>query len=232
MFCANCGQEIPDGTKFCPFCGANTGAAAPAQQPQPDYGYAPQQTPQYGGYQQGYGQQAAPQGYYQGYQAPAPEPKKSNKKLLIIILIIVGVLLIGFLVWFLFLRGGSGGGSSPEATIKNFERALNDLDFDGMVACMDSETRMEAARYGLGSQINAMASVMKSLGLSFDIEETAISYSSPTTCNVSLTLTYSMFGLSYTDTSTAKMIMEADGNWYFDGSDFDLLESLGDILSQ
>ncbi len=38
MFCSNCGKEIPEGTVFCSFCGANQGAA-PAQtsapQPQP-----------------------------------------------------------------------------------------------------------------------------------------------------------------------------------------------------
>ena len=38
MFCSNCGKEIPEGTVFCSFCGANQGSAptqAPAPQPQP-----------------------------------------------------------------------------------------------------------------------------------------------------------------------------------------------------
>ena len=30
MYCRNCGKEIDEGTKFCPHCGAGTGAA-PAQ---------------------------------------------------------------------------------------------------------------------------------------------------------------------------------------------------------
>ena len=35
MFCAKCGQQMPDGTKYCPRCGAPTGAGAPASRPAP-----------------------------------------------------------------------------------------------------------------------------------------------------------------------------------------------------
>lgn len=31
MFCSNCGNQIPDGTKFCPNCGAATGENATSQ---------------------------------------------------------------------------------------------------------------------------------------------------------------------------------------------------------
>ncbi|MBR5094802.1 MAG: zinc-ribbon domain-containing protein [Oscillospiraceae bacterium] len=38
-FCSNCGSELPEGTKFCPACGAPTGGApqrsAPVAQPEP-----------------------------------------------------------------------------------------------------------------------------------------------------------------------------------------------------
>lgn len=40
MFCIKCGQDIPDGTSFCPKCGAAQSEAAPA---------APQQSYSYGG---------------------------------------------------------------------------------------------------------------------------------------------------------------------------------------
>jgi hypothetical protein len=35
MFCAKCGQQMPDGTKYCPRCGAPTGAGTPASRPAP-----------------------------------------------------------------------------------------------------------------------------------------------------------------------------------------------------
>ena len=33
MYCNHCGQQIADGTKFCPECGASQNGAAPQQQP-------------------------------------------------------------------------------------------------------------------------------------------------------------------------------------------------------
>ncbi len=60
MFCTKCGAQIPDGTTFCPQCGAKLNAApAPARQPAPAPAQAPAQAPQ-----------PAPQ------PAPAPKPKK------------------------------------------------------------------------------------------------------------------------------------------------------------
>lgn len=227
MFCPNCGREIPDGTKFCPYCGgACSAGAAAAPQPQPqDYGYVGQQgqTPDYGYYNQ----QGAAQGY-QGYQAPAP--KKSNKKLLLIIIIAAAVVLIGFLVWFFFLRGGSGGGSSPEKTLENFEDALNDLDVEAMLACMDSKTRAEVAKYGIGMDVSAMSGVMKAMGISFDLETVGVNYTSPTVCEATVAMTYSIFGVSKSDTGKATLVLEADGNWYIDGDNFDVLDDLDDIL--
>ena len=62
MFCKNCGQEIPEGVKFCGNCGTPVAVQAPEPQP------APAQQPQYQAPQQQY--QAAPQ---QQYQAPQPQ---------------------------------------------------------------------------------------------------------------------------------------------------------------
>lgn len=80
MFCTSCGKSIPDGSKFCPECGAAIAVnAVPPQAPQADF-HAPvvSQAPQADF-------QAAPQGYQmppQGYQTPvypqsgyAPAPK-------------------------------------------------------------------------------------------------------------------------------------------------------------
>lgn len=68
MFCTSCGKSIPDGSKFCPECGAAIAVnAVPTQAPQavPQM-EAPQAAPQ--------NYQMPPQGYQmppQGYQAPA-----------------------------------------------------------------------------------------------------------------------------------------------------------------
>ncbi len=73
MFCSKCGNNIPDGSKFCPVCGANF--AAQQQQAQPGQQQYQQQTQQqYQQYQQQYqapNYQQAPQ--YQA--APEVDPK-------------------------------------------------------------------------------------------------------------------------------------------------------------
>ena len=33
MFCRKCGSNLPDGTNFCPNCGAQTNEPTPVQQP-------------------------------------------------------------------------------------------------------------------------------------------------------------------------------------------------------
>lgn len=86
MFCQNCGKTIPDGSKFCPYCGALTPVehqpAAPSQpvreqpfnqqpsyQPQPNPQPTYQQTPAY--------QQPGPQNTYpQPNQPPYSQPNQ------------------------------------------------------------------------------------------------------------------------------------------------------------
>ncbi len=70
MFCTNCGNQIADGSTFCPNCG--TSLSAPAQQPQqPDYQQPAYQQPAY--QQPVYQQPAYQQPAYQQpvYQQPA-----------------------------------------------------------------------------------------------------------------------------------------------------------------
>lgn len=70
MYCNNCGAQIPDGSPFCPSCGAQqTQQQAQQGYQQPQQGY--QQPYQQQGYQQPYQQQAYQQPYQQqGYQQP------------------------------------------------------------------------------------------------------------------------------------------------------------------
>ncbi len=99
MFCKNCGQEIAEGTAFCPNCNAPVDAAATApvdapvqpQQPpvnaqpvnnaQPPYGVAPQQP---------YAQPP-----YAPYSAPAPsqEPASLGLRFVCWFIPIVGIIL-------------------------------------------------------------------------------------------------------------------------------------------
>ena len=71
MFCNNCGAQIPDGSPFCPSCGAQQAQQAQQQayQQQPQGYQQPyqQQGYQQQAYQQPYQQQAYQQ---QGYQQP------------------------------------------------------------------------------------------------------------------------------------------------------------------
>lgn len=72
-FCINCGNQIQDGQKFCPVCGAPQTAAPAPEQAAPQPAPAPQQQTYTAPQQQAY-TAPAPQ------QAPAPKPPKPAKQ--------------------------------------------------------------------------------------------------------------------------------------------------------
>jgi len=79
MFCSNCGNQIPDNTPFCNYCGAQQQTVQSAQyNPQPTPQPVPQPTPQY------------------NPQPPVQKKKKSNGALIVIIVVLV--LVIAFLI--------------------------------------------------------------------------------------------------------------------------------------
>jgi len=88
MFCERCGAQIPDGSAFCPNCGASVAPAAGAQTPRTT-GYV-----NMGGAMPG---NAAPGYGYQGgaYGAAAPA-KKSKSKLPIILGLVAAVAVLAF----------------------------------------------------------------------------------------------------------------------------------------
>ena len=65
-FCGKCGQQVNDGVKFCPACGAPMAAVAPTQETPPQPAAAPQQQ-----YQQ-------PQPVQQPPQAQQPQPAEQH----------------------------------------------------------------------------------------------------------------------------------------------------------
>ena len=133
MLCRNCYKEIPDGTKFCPECGApadvNMNApdtAQPAQfaqgvsQAQPMQGQFQQQQYQQGQFQQG---QYPPQGQmppYQGAynQAPPQKPGQSGmSKAAMILGILTCTAIIGFVVGLIDLIKNKNDGNKHGGSI-------------------------------------------------------------------------------------------------------------------
>ena len=104
MFCPKCGQELPDGSKFCPWCGAASTSVANGSQPKAA-DPAPVQTPA----------PAAPSAPAPDYAAAPGAPKRSKKPLILGGIAVVAVAVIATVV--VFATGLLGGGGS--ATFPN-----------------------------------------------------------------------------------------------------------------
>ncbi len=98
MFCTKCGNQVPDGMKFCQACGAPVEGQQQVQQQAPQQpqqqGYIPSQPQQ----QQGY----IPPQQMQQYGGYGQQPKKGGKGPIIAIIIVAVVLILG-LVFFFFI---------------------------------------------------------------------------------------------------------------------------------
>lgn len=93
MICNNCGAQLPDGTKFCNFCGTQL-----ITNPM----YEQQTSPQYFG--------ANPNTYVN----PSPAPEKNNKKPIIIATIVAIVFVIAVISIVVAVTNNSDGGSSTD----------------------------------------------------------------------------------------------------------------------
>lgn len=101
MFCNNCGNQIPDGSKFCASCGAPAQAAAPqteVQQPEPQ-----QAQPVY----------TAPQQTEPVYAAPQ-QPQKKKAPIWLAAVIGLAAFAIAALIIAPAISGGSNNGGSSE----------------------------------------------------------------------------------------------------------------------
>jgi hypothetical protein len=109
-FCRNCGKEITEADKFCPFCGApskeqavpSPPPAAPQQPPPPQQYYQPPPPPPQA-------QQPPPPQQY--YQPPPPPASETNWIIVILGYLLaflggVGGIIIGI---YLLIRSGTGG---------------------------------------------------------------------------------------------------------------------------
>lgn len=97
MICVHCGRDIPNGTKFCPFCGQPVAADRPAGQPafniQPGASVRPPQQPPVMGAQQPMGGQPAAATATVTPKAPI-DPKKLAVPVAVAAVVIVGGVLI------------------------------------------------------------------------------------------------------------------------------------------
>ena len=97
MICVHCGHDIPNGTKFCPFCGQPVAADQPAGQPafniQPGASVQPPQQPPVMGAQQPMGGQPAAATATVTPKAPI-DPKKLAVPVAVAAVVVVGGVLI------------------------------------------------------------------------------------------------------------------------------------------
>lgn len=97
MICVHCGRDIPNGTKFCPFCGQPVAADQPAGQPafniQPGASVRPPQQPPVMGAQQPMGGQPAAATAMVTPKAPI-DPKKLAVPVAVAAVVVVGGVLI------------------------------------------------------------------------------------------------------------------------------------------
>lgn len=97
MICVHCGRDIPNGTKFCPFCGQPVAADQPAGQPafniQPGASVQPPQQPPVMGAQQPMGGQPAAATATVTPKAPI-DPKKLAVPVAVAAVVVVGGVLI------------------------------------------------------------------------------------------------------------------------------------------
>lgn len=97
MICVHCGRDIPNGTKFCPFCGQPVAADQPAGQPafniQPGASVQPPQQPPVMGAQQPWAAQPAAATATVTPKAPI-DPKKLAVPVAVAAVVVVGGVLI------------------------------------------------------------------------------------------------------------------------------------------
>ncbi len=132
MFCKNCGQELPDGTKFCTDCGAQTAMEA-------------QQTPPV---------QPAQPVMNQSYQMPMMPPKKKFPAWAIVLIVLgalIGVALIGIVFGTdddpvkttASSQAGAQAESQTDSKGEVIAKVGETLDYNGLKITFDSVEKYE-----------------------------------------------------------------------------------------
>lgn len=244
MFCGNCGNNMPEGARFCSKCGWDAASANQGQQ----INQQAQQMQQMNQQAQQLNQQMQ-QMYQQPYQQYQPAGTVVNvkhkshfgAKLALTLVIILGLLVGGFFGYCkLFVSG-------PEETVAEFFDDLRDYDINSMMDCMDSSTRSAySAVLGLTdslmssftgiSGVTDLAELMPYLteiqgidSLDFEVTTGNIEYTGGPFAALKnktidklfakeayVTIIFTYEGQSETD--TVKLVNEGLGKWKIDGS--------------
>lgn len=148
-FCTHCGKEIPQNTKFCPYCGTPMGNIPTG----PVYGNS--QAPAGPSYMNGPAQ-VPPVAPFPGApvsSAPTPAPKKKSKAGLIVLLSLLGVVLLGgaIIAGILYGKSQDGTPSASEDVEESESKAGKDPrkqdsgDKDSSTGKEDSEDESESS---------------------------------------------------------------------------------------
>ena len=235
MFCGKCGKQLADDTSFCPFCGAPTDIAPKAEEPERPSAPEPAQV----------NFQKKPIQPKDSFHADADEPvPASNKKKAILLGSIAGAAAVVIVILlFVFLGpGGFGNKSTPDAAIKKFEKALNNMNTKEIVECFDSSTKEAFYEYVDESDLDYdLSSITDALGVEVSFTVTPSDYEyydidGIQYCDVDLNLvvTASFLGKSYTDDESIDTTYVMDGNeWKIYGNlddIIDLFDELGSFM--
>ena len=148
MNCQNCGAPIPEGTKFCPACGAQQTAPQPQEAPQEA---ASSFCASCGNPVPAGATFCAVCGQPVG--AAAPSKPKLNKKLLIGIGAAVAVIAL-VVVLIVVLAGG--GSNSPEGVAERFVKATSEMDYETLLDCYTDAALRQISGSDEGTSRSAM----------------------------------------------------------------------------
>lgn len=229
MFCRKCGTQLPDDAMFCSECGAATRNYQNQQQSQQQPYQQPQQPP-YQQRQQVYQEYSDPSQYQQPYRGQHPADHTAHAKakfsggskgaILTVAIIAVIAVAVGLLYTFVLKS------STPQDTIHDLEKAIEDLDLEKMIACFDEETRKEyeegMEQFGDLDMDQALSSVLGlagglGIGPKVDLTVTDIEYTGSTYCEVSVDVSISFMGESE-ETSDILPMKKEGKKWVIDGS--------------
>ncbi len=207
-FCVKCGQPIEG--SFCGACGADNRAAAPAEQAsvaetpveQVPVAAAPvEQAP------------AAGMPYEQVTTAPAKKglPKWVIPAAIAVVAVIIGVVLF-------FALGGTKIGMSDaqliQARVDSFESAFENGDWNGVLSCMDSETRAMIESSPEAAQMSSYFGMIRGMiTCDFEVHDIEIE-GNEAIAEVDMTMT--VFGQSQSESETIPFVKEG-GDWYMAG---------------
>ncbi len=158
MFCINCGNQVDDGSKFCPSCGAaltaaeeapaveNTSAEAPAAAEAPAQAAAPVEAAPAA---------AAPVAAAPAAEASAPAAKKPSRAAVIGFSAVAAVALIAVAA-VLFIAGVFSGpsgkvGAAVEKTFEAYKAAYDELGGFDAAALIESEKFSQSASFTINS---------------------------------------------------------------------------------